>query len=88
MSLKSRRPPRSDRATPVPACDPDAEHAKHLMPGSTPNDVFLDDRQFAARWNCSPKTLRNHRSAKIGCGFVRIGRLVRYRLSDIINFEG
>lgn len=51
------------------------------------DDIFLDDRELAARWNCSPKTLRNQRSLRMGCPYVHLGRLVRYRLSDVLAFE-
>lgn len=27
------------------------------------DDEFLDARELATRWRCSPKTLRNHRSS-------------------------
>lgn len=50
-------------------------------------EQFLDDRQLAARWKCSPKTLRNQRSRGEGCPFVRLGRLVRYRLSNVMLYE-
>ncbi len=47
------------------------------------NETFLTDEQFAARWAVSPKTLRNARVAGRLIGFVKIGRSVRYRLSDL-----
>lgn len=50
-------------------------------------EIFIDDRALAARWGCSPKTLRNQRSLGKGCRFTRLGRLVRYRLSDVLAFE-
>jgi len=51
------------------------------------DEIFLDDRTLATRWGCSPKTLRNQRSLGKGCRFTRLGRLVRYRLSDVLAFE-
>jgi hypothetical protein len=62
----------------------------HNAEGSTadlPEEVFLSDRQLAARWGCSPRTLRNQRWRREGCEFVRLGRLVRYRMSDVLDFE-
>ncbi len=54
---------------------------------SARDDLLLTDRQLAARWSCSPKTLRNQRSRGKGCPFVHLGRLVRYRLSDVLDAE-
>lgn len=61
-----------------------ANRPVHDLPAT---DVLLDERQLADRWNCSPKTLRNQRSLGTGCRHVRIGRLIRYRLSDVIAHE-
>lgn len=55
--------------------------------GLCPGDRFLNDRELATRWNCSPKTLRNQRSLRRGCPYFLLGRLVRYRLSDVLAFE-
>jgi hypothetical protein len=58
-------------------------------PVATPSgtETFLTDEQLAARWVVSPKTLRNARVAGRLLGFVRIGRCIRYRMSDVIAFE-
>lgn len=48
---------------------------------------FLTDQQLAHRWRISPKTLRNARVKGGPLPFVRIGRLVRYRLSDVESYE-
>ena len=50
-------------------------------------EQFVADLELAKRWSCSVKTLRNHRSKRIGCPYVRLGRSIRYRLSDIVAFE-
>lgn len=50
-------------------------------------DLLIDERRLAALWGCSPKTLRNQRSLGTGCPFVRIGRLVRYRLAEVRAYE-
>jgi SRSO17 transposase len=51
------------------------------------DETFLTDEQLAARWQLAPKTLRNARVAGRLIGFVKIGRSVRYRLSEIIAYE-
>jgi hypothetical protein len=56
-------------------------------PSSAADETFLTDEQLAARWRVSPKTLRNARVAGRLLGFVKIGRSVRYRLSEVIAFE-
>lgn len=48
---------------------------------------FLDERALAERWNISVKTLRNARVTGGLVPFVRIGRSVRYRLSDVVAYE-
>jgi len=56
-------------------------------PASSGDETFLTDEELAARWQVSPKTLRNARVAGRLLGFVKIGRSVRYRLSEVIAFE-
>lgn len=50
---------------------------------------LLDEHDLAARWKLSVKTLRNARvsGANPGIPFVKIGRSVRYRPSDVEEFE-
>ena len=48
---------------------------------------LMDEHELDSRWSCSPKTLRNQRSLGTGCPFLRIGSLVRYRLSDVWAYE-
>jgi hypothetical protein len=54
---------------------------------SSGDETFLTDEELAARWHVSPKTLRNARVAGRLIGFVKIGRSIRYRLSEVIAFE-
>jgi hypothetical protein len=51
------------------------------------DETFLTDEQLAARWQLAPKTLRNARVTGRLVGHVKIGRSVRYRLSEIIAYE-
>jgi hypothetical protein len=50
-------------------------------------EIFLTEKQLAARHQLSVKTLRNARVAGSYIRFVRIGRAVRYRLSDVVAYE-
>jgi hypothetical protein len=45
---------------------------------------LLTSRQVALRWACSTKKLDADRLKGAGCPHVKIGRLVRYRLADVI----
>ena len=51
------------------------------------DEVFLTEQQLAARHQRSVKTLRNARVTGGYVPFVRIGRSVRYRLSDVVAYE-
>jgi hypothetical protein len=78
--MTKRRHIRQQRPTLPPP--PDSQTRAGLV-----SERFLSDRQLAERWNCSPRTLRNLRCLQKGVDFVRLGRLVRYRLSDVLSFE-
>jgi hypothetical protein len=61
------------------------EPTEPVAPNSA--EQFLSEAELAARWRCARKTLRNHRSRNEGCPFVKLGSLVRYRLSDVVRCE-
>jgi hypothetical protein len=50
-------------------------------------EEFLTEKQLAARHRRSPKTLRNDRVLGNYVAFYLIGRLVRYRFSEVFAFE-
>lgn len=50
-------------------------------------ELLFSEAQLAVRWSISTKTLRNRRVTGGGVAFIKIGRSVRYRLRDVINFE-
>jgi hypothetical protein len=50
-------------------------------------ETFLNEKQLADRWGISIKKLQADRFSGRGCGFVKIGRLIRYRLSDVEAYE-
>lgn len=53
----------------------------------TDNIVLLTEGQLAARWQISLKKLQADRWRGNGVPFVKIGRLVRYRLADVQAYE-
>jgi hypothetical protein len=50
-------------------------------------DEFLTEKQLSKRHGRSIKTLQADRSRQRGIPFVRLGRSIRYRLADILQFE-
>ena len=52
-----------------------------------PSEVHLTSADLATRWAMAEATLRNWRVIGKGPRFIRVGRNVRYRLSDIIAWE-
>ena len=47
----------------------------------------LNEKQLAERWGVSVRTLQAARVKGSGVPFVRIGRSVRYRLEDVLDYE-
>jgi hypothetical protein len=62
-----------------------SDHGKGKIDAAS--EVFLTEQQLAARHQRSVKTLRNARVIGGYIRFVRIGRHIRYRLSDVVEFE-
>ena len=53
----------------------------------TPNeDITLTRKELAARWRCSEETLKRREKARL-LQVLKLGRLVRYRLSDVLDVE-
>lgn len=50
-------------------------------------EPLLTELDLARRQNRSVKTIRNQRVAGTGVRFLKLGRLVRYRLADAIAWE-
>lgn len=51
-------------------------------------DAQLSERQLAARWGVTPRTLQNWRAAGKGPPFLELGiNTIRYRLEDIEAYE-
>jgi hypothetical protein len=51
------------------------------------DEIFLTEQQLAARHQRSVKTLRNARVHGGYVKFVKLGRNVRYRFSDVLAYE-
>ena len=66
---------RLNRSTPMPS------------PADARDEIFLTEKQLASRHQLSVKTLRNARVTGSYIRFVRLGRTVRYRLSDVVAYE-
>ena len=49
--------------------------------------VYLTEQRLAARWAISVKTLQLWRTQGIGVKFCKLGRSVRYKLSEIEAYE-
>jgi predicted DNA-binding transcriptional regulator AlpA len=49
-------------------------------------EQFMTEREVAQLLNRSVKTLRNDRSLGRGPKFVKLGRAVRYRPSDVLEY--
>lgn len=49
--------------------------------------TFLTETSLAKRWLISIKKLQSDRIASRGVPYTKIGRLVRYRLSDVVAYE-
>lgn len=57
------------------------------VPPSSPEQLFVTEKQLAARWQSSVKKLQKDRLHGTGPPFVRMGRLVRYRMTDVVDYE-
>jgi len=63
------------------------ETNERLPSASVLNETFLTELQLSARHQRSVKTVRNDRLRGGYIPFVKVGRLVRYRLSDVLRWE-
>ena len=46
----------------------------------------VDERGAAEIVGCAPRTLANWRSQRRGPRFIRVGRLIRYRIEDLESY--
>ena len=50
-------------------------------------DIFLDTRGLAQRWNKSPRTLENWRGKNEGPPYYKIGGKVLYKITEMETYE-
>lgn len=50
-------------------------------------EQFLSEIELAARWAMCSKTLTRWRCIRRGPPFVKLGKTVRYAMSDVLEFE-
>lgn len=62
-------------------------HTPPPRPDWRPADLLLTEDQLADRWQCSVKKLQNDRLTGRGPNYVKLGRSVRYRFSDVLAYE-
>ena len=67
-------------ASPLPSTTETTRQINRAVAVST---ALLTTAEAAAYLNQKPSTLEQHRWQGIGCPFVKIGRSVRYRLTDL-----
>jgi hypothetical protein len=51
------------------------------------SEELLTTQELSKRWGIAINTLNQYRCYKTGCSFVKIGKMIRYRLVDVIEFE-
>jgi len=56
-----------------------------MTPHLTETERFIDETETAGMLSISVHTLRGQRHARRGLPFYKIGRSVRYKLSDILS---
>lgn len=50
-------------------------------------EQLITQEELAFRWKVSEATLERERSFKRGCRYMKIGGLIRYRMSDVLDYE-
>ena len=51
------------------------------------SEQFLSEVDLAIRWAMSSKTLTRWRGKRRGPPFVKLGKTIRYAMSDVLEFE-
>lgn len=49
--------------------------------------VLLTPKELAERWDCTVGHLANMRSAGVGPTYLKLGATIRYRVSDLLDYE-
>jgi hypothetical protein len=51
-----------------------------------PLDFLLTQREYAILRRCSERTIKRERVSGAGCRYIKIGRSVRYKKADVLDF--
>jgi len=51
-----------------------------------PPDFLLTRREYAHFRRCSERTIERERASGTGCRYIKIGRGVRYKRADVLDF--
>lgn len=51
-----------------------------------PPDFLLTQREYANLRRCSERTVERERALGTGCRYIKIGRGVRYKRADVLDF--
>jgi Helix-turn-helix domain len=49
-------------------------------------ETLLTQNDYAELRRCSIRTIQRERARGTGCAFIRIGKLIRYKKADILQF--
>jgi hypothetical protein len=49
-------------------------------------DLLLTQREYASIRRCSERTIERERASGTGCRYIKIGRGVRYKHADLLDF--
>lgn len=75
--------PHPNSLRPIPRYDPTPQPAQQAL---NPNELLTND-QAAALVGLKPQTLQNWRmTGKYNLPYIRVGRLIRYRRADVMNW--
>ena len=56
------------------------------LPPNLENSQLLNDKQVAKLTGRALQTVRNDRFNRQGIPYVRVGRSIRYKVQDVLNF--
>jgi hypothetical protein len=49
-------------------------------------ETYVTDTIAASLIGCKPQTLRNWRTNRTGPPYIKLGRMVRYKIKDLLDF--
>ena len=60
---------------------------RNTQAASEDPNALLREKDLAARWKTSQRTLQRMRAERSGPAFLHIGGSIRYRLADVLAYE-